>query len=366
MKAKTSFSTDSDLSHAVASIAQDLQGDDLRLVLYFASSIYDPRQLAPAMAAAFPGVPLLGCSTAGEIVSGRMLDRSIVAMAFGSELIKRVQMVVLPGVGADARTAVGAGFKELVAGWGDSITARRTEQRFGIILTDGLSGAEETVMDELGNLTNLPIVGGSAGDDLQFKRTHLFAGAQAYTDAAVLAVIEAAVPFRLVKTQSFRVLSQTLTATRVNEARRQVLQFNGQPAARAYAAALGVAVADLPSRFMKHPLGLVVDGQPFVRSPQRLEGGAVDFYCRISEGSELHVLESTDIIEDTRRALGPITEASAVVNFHCILRTLELKDQGRCAAYGALFQGVPAIGFSTYGEAYIGHINQTSTILVLG
>jgi len=48
----------------------------------------------------------------------------------------------------------------------------------------------------------------------------------------------------------------------------------------------------------------------------------------------------------------------------CILRTLELESKGITEAYGKLFTDIPTIGFSTYGEEYIGHINQTSTMLV--
>ncbi len=55
---------------------------------------------------------------------------------------------------------------------------------------------------------------------------------------------------------------------------------------------------------------------------------------------------------------------SAIINFHCILRTLELEQKNLTEEYGRIFSGIPTIGFSTYGEEFIGHINQTSTMLV--
>ncbi len=66
-------------------------------------------------------------------------------------------------------------------------------------------------------------------------------------------------------------------------------------------------------------------------------------------------------IEAQMTAMGTI---SGLIDFHCILRTLELREEKRCDQYGAIFSGIPAIGFSTYGEEYLGHINQTSTILL--
>ena len=53
-----------------------------------------------------------------------------------------------------------------------------------------------------------------------------------------------------------------------------------------------------------------------------------------------------------------------MINFNCILRTLGLEQEQSSEAYGALFGEIPTVGFSTYGEQFIGHINQTATMLV--
>src|SRR5690606_18351725 len=99
-------------------------------------------------------------------------------------------------------------------------------------------------------------------------------------------------------------------------------------------------------------------------------GTDVVFYCQIKEGMEMRLLRARDIVADTRRdleaALAELGGASGVVNFHCILRTLELKAKGRCDDYGAVFDATPTVGFSTYGESYIGHITQPSTMLLFG
>ena len=59
----------------------------------------------------------------------------------------------------------------------------------GLILIDGLRAAEERIMDGIGNLSDLTWIGGSAGDDLKFKETKVFAKGQSHTNAAVLAII---------------------------------------------------------------------------------------------------------------------------------------------------------------------------------
>ncbi|OGJ98742.1 MAG: hypothetical protein A2350_00550 [Candidatus Raymondbacteria bacterium RifOxyB12_full_50_8] len=241
-------------------------------------------------------------------------------------------------------------------------------QYVGIILIDGMSGAEERVMDRIGNLTDISFIGGSAGDDLQFKKTFVSSGGKAYSGAAVLALLKPVNGFDFLKTQSFSSTGKKLKATDVDETARTVHAFDGKPAMQAYAQVLGVSLADAGQKFMTNPVGLKVGEEFYVRSPQQPQGQSLRFYCNIKKGMELDVLVSRDIVQDTRIALDAKKKElgliRGIIDFHCILRTLELRQKNQCDAYGKLFEGIPAIGFSTYGEEFIGHINQTSTMLI--
>jgi hypothetical protein len=296
-----------------------------------------------------------------------MLKNSIVAMAFDRSSFAQCAVAVVNDI--HSRESTIAALTELGQQFDQPIGHLDADKHVGLILSDGLSVGEERVMEVLGDQCNISFVGGSSGDDVQFKSSSVFADGKAYSGACILALLKPAVAFEIVKTQSFEVTGQCLDVTDVDEAKRTVLTFNGQPAVNAYAEVLGVDVDKLPDQFMTHPLGLMVTTQePYVRSPQQVSGQSVVFYCRIQQGMQLRVLNARNIVTDTSTALqqvlskGPV---SALINFHCILRTLELEAKGQMQAYGELFSNIPTIGFSTYGEAYIGHINQTSTMLVL-
>jgi len=365
---KTQIATSShpEVETAVAELRQGLRGASPRLVLFFASPRYAPAAIAAAMERAFSPAVVIGCTTAGEITSGAMLKGSVVAMAFGT--VDEVAVQVVSGLRAGT-SPVKEALAKLTRHFGHAASGLDPNRYVGLVLVDGLSGAEEQVMDALSTGSDLTFVGGSAGDDLAFRGTHVFAEGKAYEDAAVLAILRIDRGFAVLKTQSFKGTGRHLVATRVRTGERVVEEFNHRPAAEAYAEALGVRVESLPGMFMSHPLGLMVGDEPFVRSPQRVLGTDVKFYCAIAEGMELEVLRSTDIVEVTRAALEGQKQTlgglAGLVNFNCILRTLELEKKAQSEAYGRLFSEVPTIGFSTYGEAYLGHINQTATMLAL-
>jgi hypothetical protein len=366
---KSAYTTEKNIVSAVANIKEQLSAS-AALIIYFASSEYDPIELSKAFKTAFGNIPQIGCTTSGELVSGKMLDNSITAMSLSSEEIGEVNIQVAQKIKEDPE-AIARAFYGFEQALGTSMIGLDHEKYVGLVLTDGLSGCEEKVMDSIGNLTNISFIGGSAGDDLKFTKTHVFANGQAFSNASVMAVFKSKAPFSILKTQSFKTTKNILKVTESDPDQRKVITFNNKPATVAYAEALGVEERTLADHIFKNPVGLVADGSEiFVRSPRAIEGNEMFFYCSMIDGMELSLLNSTDIIEDTRNALvnkeNELGAISGIINFNCILRTLDLKGQNKTDAYGELFAKYPTIGFSTYGESYIGHINQTATMLVFG
>ena len=355
------------LPEAITELSGQLQGGQPRLVIFFASTAYDPAAVSRQMHEAFPKACVVGCSTAGEIAGSRMLESSLVAMALDDDFVEDVAAVVTGELSGEIELR--PAFGKLERHFGAPPAAWDIEKYVGLVLVDGMSGAEERLLEKLGDATDVLFVGGSAGDDLKFQRTWVYCDGEARDNAAVLVLLRLRRGYEIVKTQSFRPVGQTLIATSVDDSRRMVLEFNHKPALEAYAQALGVPVAEAPAHFFEHPLGLMVDGEPFVRSPQRAEGNCMVFYCHIREGTELELLNAADIVADTRRAVeakkSAPGEICGLIDFNCILRTLQLRQEKRCDEYARIFAGIPTIGFATYGEAWLGHLNQTSTMLLL-
>jgi len=372
MNVKTAYSTRASVLDAANEIRQQLLGVEPTMVLYFASSTYAPAALSEAMQTAFGATTVIGCTTAGEIADGIMLRHSIVAMAFTKAALKRFRVALVEDVNEKKtlKEKIVRAMKSFEECYGAPASKLDPGRLVGLILIDGLCRAEERVMEKIGDLTDVTFLGGAAGDDRKFEKTYIYGNGKAYTNAALLAMIEPATPFDVIKTQSFRCLGKKLLATEVDEDTRTVMRFDGKPAASAYADALGVPLETASESFEKNPLGLMLDDEPYVRSPQRIDNGHIVFYCNIKKGMELSVLESTDIVHDTRAAIeksrAKLGSISGIISFSCILRRLELEKDGLVESYGKVFSGAPTIGFSTYGEEYIGHINQTATMLVLG
>ena len=356
---------------AVAELHAGLGQADCSLVLFFCSSEYDRETLAEELRARFGDVPVVGCTTAGEIGPLGCRDRSISGVSFSGDACTAV-VGRLEGLssfrGADG-VAFAQDLRRRLQGLADD-----DWNPFAFLLVDGLFGHEEQVAHSLQQgLGDLPLVGGSAGDCLDFQRTSVYWDGRFTSDAAVLVLAATPLPLMEFKTQHFVATEERLVVTEADPDKRLVREINGLPAAQEYARLLGVDPAELgPAHFAASPVVVLIDGADYVRSIQRVEpGGGLKFYCAIERGVVLRVAQGVDLVENLeaalRRVSAQIGPPQLVLTFDCILRKLEIDRIGLQDTVGGVLRRHHAVGFNTYGEQFCGvHVNQTLTAIAFG
>lgn len=361
------MSTARDETTAAAELWQALQQDDPALIAFFASPQYDRDKLAQAMHQHCPEVPMMGCTTAGEITTQGYREGSVSGFSLGK---KDFHVAVnlfqdLNNFSVPASQAAVKALLRLLSQYND-IHAGNT---FAFLLVDGSSIREENVISSIyGGLGDIPIFGGSAGDGLDFGPTYMYFNGACYPNSAVLAIIHTLRPFKVFKTQHFAESDRKMVVTEAIPEKRIVTEINGEPAGMEYAHVVGMEVDQLsPMIFAGHPVVLKVGGNYYVRSIQQVNAdGSLTFYCAIDEGIVLTVAEGQDITRNLEEALSSVEvdigKPELIIGCDCILRRLELIDKQLLDEVGNIMVQNNVIGFSTYGEQYQAmHINQTFT-----
>jgi hypothetical protein len=351
---------------AVAELHAAVAGDDLAAVIFFCSPQYDLATLGAALLARFGDCPLVGCTSSGQLGPLGIQSEGLSAVGLHSRDLTMTRYLVSPlAECAEQAARIGADVQRKLAA-----TARPA---FGLILVDGLSLAEEKLTAALyQSMGRVPLVGGSAGDDLRFERTFVYHDGRFVQDAATFALFQTSVPFQVFKFQHFMPSDQLLVITKADPDRRVVSEINGKPATEAYAELVGVRVDQLDSSvFSKHPLVMELAGEHYVRSIYRVnDDGHLAFFCAIEEGIVLSIANATDALETARIAFRNVSEQVApkvVIGCDCVLRRVEYAQTGIEGVIGDLMSQHRVVGFSTYGEQYNSvHVNQTFTGIAIG
>ena len=362
-----------DAREAVREFHAAVTQPDTALVMFFCSSEYDLDALADEMAHLFAGVQVVGCTTAGEIGPAGCSDHSISGASFpagsfavATGLIDRLQGFEM----AQAPSLVQGLLQRLEA----LKPGSDEDNTFAFLLIDGLSVREEPVTSALQEaLGGLPLVGGSAGDGLNFGSTHVYFDGAFRADSAVLTLISTALPFKIFKTQHFVPTERRVVVTRADAEHRIVMELDGWPAAEEYSRLAGTGLEGLdPMRFATSPVVVVIDGTNYVRSIQKANpDGSLTFFCAIEEGIVLRVACGKDLEENLKQALAELETAvgppQLVLGCDCILRRLEIIHSGLVDRVGAMMRASNVVGFNSYGEQYHGvHVNQTLTGVAIG
>ncbi|MEO6600367.1 MAG: FIST N-terminal domain-containing protein, partial [Polyangiaceae bacterium] len=248
-----------------------------------------------------------------------------------------------------------------------------SQTAFGLLLVDGLSNAEERVTAALFQaLGDVPLVGGSAADELSFRATHVYCEGEFHVGAAVFVLLDTTLPFTTFKVQSVSPTAAKVVITRADAAQRIVFEIDGKPAVAAYAEKLGCTPEDLVAECRRQPLLLRAGDEYFVRGIRAVNpNGSLSFACAVEEGLVFTIGAETPAVGALREGLDDaakrVESPAVVLGFDCVSRRLEIERRGEAAAVGALFESRRVIGFCTYGEQFDSlHLAQTFTGVMLG
>ncbi len=351
--------------------AAELAGATLATI-FFSQEQFDAEELAAAVEHHAAGLPFVGCSTAGEITPAGYEDGQIVAVLFPADRFT-IEPALIENLSACSMDDVVSRV---------SRTRREFENRisgdissiFGILLIDGLSLAEEAFTSALyWSLDNIPLIGGSAGDNLRFQNTKLIANGCVKSDTAIVIFVHSQVPFRVFKTDNFVPTDQKLVVTESDPDTRTVMELNAEPAAKAYAEAIGIDPESLgPMSFASHPVVVRIGGDFYCRSIQKMNpDGSLSFFCAIDNGIVLTIAQPKGMVESTSETLKRIDSElggiDVLLGFDCVLRRLDAQNRQSFRALSALYREHSITGFCTYGEQFRSmHLNQTLTGIAFG
>jgi hypothetical protein len=359
-------STATEAHIAVAEIRHLIRQDQTQLILFFCSAAYDLAKLATELRTAFGPIPTIGCTAAGQLGLDGYAKGGLTAISLAGDLTAHPFAVDL----ATAESTVQSIADETKR----MIEAHRDQRPFGLLLVDGLSLMEEQLASLLyRHLPSVPIVGGSAGDDLNFKQTHVYVHGAFRTHAAVFTLFLTRLPFRTIKFAHFVPTSDTLVVTHSDPDKRVVYEINGEPAAQVYANLIGVPVDKLDApTFSMNPLVFEMGGEQYVRSIIRANPDqSLSLFCAIENGMVLSLGRGVDppatALAAFQRVQDEIGEPALVIGCDCVLRRLEFENRGLLDTMSGIMKHNQVIGFSTYGEQCDGlHVNQTFTGLAIG
>jgi len=245
---------------------------------------------------------------------------------------------------------------------------------FALNMIDGLTYSEELVTAALNRgLDDIPLIGGSAGDDLQFECTWQIHNGKTYTGASLLTLIQCQLPCQTFTNNNFVPTDFKLVVTDAEPEHRKVIEFNAEPAAQAYAEAIGSTVEELNAgSFASHSVVVKSGGKYYCRSIQQLnDDGSLTFFCAIDNGLVLTVARSEGMVASSHAAIDAIEDTIGPIDmlfgFDCVYRKLDARHRQTSHRIQALYRDANFVGFNTYGEQHNSmHINQTLTGVAIG
>jgi hypothetical protein len=332
------YTAEKDVAAAARDLSRQIEsgmnGAAVDALILFASPAYDQPGLLRAVMDLCKPKTLVGASSAGEFTSGTQGTGLACALALRSDELL-FSAGVGHGVGVDRQRAA----HEIAKSFrGSAVTTH--PHRAALVMTDALAGYTDDLVDQLTLATagQYQFFGGGAGDDAQFRRTQVFCGTEALSDAAVALEILSKKPIGIGVGHGWLPAGSAMRVTEVRGA--TIVSLNGEPAADAFeqhAQKTGQAfdrAAPLPF-FLHNIVGIDTGSGHRLRVPLAIDaGGAVTCASAVPLHAKIHIMKtvSTSAVAAAKRAtqsavsaLGGATPKTALF-FDCVATRLRIGE----------------------------------------
>ncbi len=350
------------------------QHDIALAIIWFSATRHEPEQLVSGLQQRSPALNFCGCSTSGEVTPDGMQDHGVIAILLPARWFVASHTVLQDAANLGMEN-IARNTAEHRQRFLDSLPQPDdSHTQFALLLIDGLSYSEETVTVAIDRgLDGIPLIGGSAGDDLRFEKTWQICNQQALSGAAILTLIDCRLPCKLFTNNNFVPTEHKLVVTEADPDLRRVSEFNAEPAAVAYANAIGMKQEELDAgSFASYSVIIRYGGEYYCRSIQQLNDDmSLTFFCAIDYGLVMTVARSEGMEGSSRQAIEELEQDIGAIDmmfgFDCIYRKLDALHRQTTHRIAELYREKRFVGFNTYGEQYNSmHINQTFTGIAIG
>lgn len=347
------------------------------VLVFYCSRTFHGKTLVEELRQLLPGVTCCGCTSCGEVTPEGLDSGCAVAILFPASQFQAAATLLqsINDLGLEDIVHEVASLKQQLQAQNTSPSQGKTQEPanekavFAISLIDGLSYSEESVTSAIKiGLGEIPLIGGSAGDSMEFTRTEQFCNEQLSSNSAVLILVHSKLAFETFTNRNFIPTEQKFVVTETDPDARKVFEFNAEPAAFEYAKAVGLSTSELtPEVFASNPVVLRVGGEIYCRSIQKVnEDYSLTFFSAIDNGIVLTLAQSKGMVASTRDMLARLGSnlggIDMILGFDCMLRRLDASNRGVNDSISLLYRENNVVGFGTYGEQYDSmHLNQTFT-----
>jgi hypothetical protein len=343
-------------------IRHQLGANDPDGIIVFISPVNDYGSVLAALDSRFSGVPLIGCSSAGEFTSESSGTGRTSIFA-----IRNPEMKFSASLATNLSEGRAAAAKQLVDGF-NGLSTSDYRYRTAIVLVDALAGLAEDLVDQLTLATGglYQLVGGGAGDDAAFSKTHVFCGTQVATNAVVALEVLSNKPVGIGARHGWAACSSRLRVTAASDS--CVNTMNVSPAVDAFEDHASVTkqsfdrAQPLPF-FLHNVMGISTDQGYKLRVPLGVnpEGG-VAFAAEIPVGATAQIMSTgpddavaaakTATADAVRQVKESGANPSGALFFDCVATRLRLGEDFRqeLSAVGSALGSSAFAGFNSYGQ----------------